>query len=163
MCRYVKNLKCKGKGDTKHNKPMPDYDQAKIYELGALLHGIIKDGPNAELTTLPVGFENTFHYLAQKLGIFVILTHFARRGAEGINTLKTTDFGTFEDPKHGKYYKLIVGSSSKNHQSDSENRDGGGLVLFKTNKFGFSPGQYLMDYMSKLNPKCQYLFPRPRR
>ena len=57
MFRYIKKLKEEGKGDTNHNKAIPEDDLAKVFELGVILHGIL-DGSNIDLARLPVGWEN---------------------------------------------------------------------------------------------------------
>ena len=158
----MKKLKEEGKADTEHNRPIPEHDLAKIYQLGIVMHEIV-NGSNVDLTLLPLGNENTYHYIAQRIAIFIIQSHFARRGREGIDQLNIADLEVFEHPKAGRFWRKVVGEASKNHKSDSEDLRGGGIILFMKNRFGFNPGQFLQDYIVKLDPKCPFLFPRPLR
>ena len=97
------------------------------------------------------------------MAITILQVHFGRRGREGVDLLKKTDIGIFEHPKVGRYYQKIVGESSKNHQMDSEILEAGGIIMFKVNNFGLDCGKYLEDYIAKLDPTCEFLFPRPLR
>ena len=159
---YVKNLKTKGKADTKHNPSIPEDDLIQVFQLGVVLHGIL-DGSNDDLTRLPADWENTYHYLAQYVAIVILEFHLGRRGREGINSLKKSDFDIFEHPKVGRYYQKIKGEASKNHKMDSEVLENGGIIMFSMNKYGLNCGQYLKDYIAKLDPTSEYLFTRPRR
>ena len=160
--RYVKQLKKEGKADTKHNPAIPEEDMVKVFGLGVVLHGIM-DGTNDDLTRLPANWENTYHYLAQYVAIVILEYHLGRRGREGINQLKKTDFDIFEHPTVGRYYQKIKGEATKNHKTDSEILENGGIVMFATNKYGLNCGQYIKDYIAKLDPTCDDLFPRPKR
>ena len=97
------------------------------------------------------------------MAIVILQVHLGRRGREGIDLLKKTDFEIFEHPTVGRYFQKIVGESSKNHKSDSEVLEAGGVIMFETNHFGLNCGQYLKDYIAKLDPTCEFMFPRPIR
>ena len=86
----------------------------------------------------------------------------ARRGIEGINSFKKTDFELQVDDDGNKSYKLVCGGLTKNHQDDSEDLSMGGVIPFDTNDHGFNPGQFFHDYLNKLHKDSPYLLQRPR-
>ena len=103
------------------------------------------------------------HFNAQKFLIVLIGLSEARRGREGFADLKKSDFKVFEDPDVGKYVKQVVSSSSKNHKEDSQDMRKGGILVCTKNEFGLDCGQFFLDYLSKLDPECEWLFAKPRR
>ena len=151
---FLKKLKINGKGDTKHNRPIPDHDMQKIYEGAVYYHGLM-NGSITDRAQIPKNWEFKPHYICQKYCIFLCLSHLGRRGRENINTLKISDFEIREHPHVGKFYKKIVGEATKNHKADSEDLEAGGIIPFKENEFGFNSGLFMQDYIAKLNPNCQ--------
>eukprot|EP00093_Oithona_nana_P003223 03223.XXX_133367_134008_1 [CDS] Oithona nana genome sequencing. len=96
--------------------------------------------------------------------MIILQVNLGRKGRERMDLLKKTDFEIFEHPKVGRYYQKIVGEpSSRNYNADSEVLEAGGVILFKVNEFGLNCGQYLKDYIAKLDPNCPFLFPIPKR
>ena len=91
--------------------------------------------------------------------------HLASRGIERMIQYEKEDFQIFEDEDDGtKYWKLVKGGETKCHKTDSEDVMGkGGRIYFKENSAGLNPGQYLEDFMKKLNPDCKNLMQRPKR
>ena len=91
--------------------------------------------------------------------------HTASRGRERMNTYKKTDFEIKMDEAEGlEYWKLVGGGETKNHKNtDQDLANKGGRIYFKPNIVGFNPGQYLKDFMAKLNPQHANLMQRPRR
>ena len=89
----------------------------------------------------------------------------ASRGLERIGQYDKKDFQIFVDEDNGqKYFKLVKGGETKNHKTDSEDVMGkGGRIYFNTNSAGLNQGQYLEDFMKKLNPAGKKLFQRPKR
>ena len=54
-----------------------------------------------------------------------------------------TTFATFED-EDGKYWKKVLGETSKNHRLDSEDLRKGGLIIYEPNAYnpGYNGGEY---------------------
>ena len=93
--------------------------------------------------------------------MFTIAHHFARRGQEGIDMLTKDHFKIFEDEGR-KFFKKILGEVSKNHSMDDQDMQIGGIIPILENN-SFSPGQFLKDYLTKLNPGCTFIFQKPKR
>ena len=90
--------------------------------------------------------------------------HLAGRGIERIASYKKSDFQILTDEDDGTHYwKLVVGGETKNHKNTDQDMTKGGRIYFKTNNIGLNPGQYIKDFLSKLNPKQECLFQRPTR
>ena len=140
---------------------IPREDLANVFELGKVLHGIL-NRTNIDLTKIPQTWENKYHYLAQYITMIILQVNLGRKERDRMDLLKKTDFEIFKHPKVGRYYQKIVGES-KYYDADSLVLESGGVIMFKDNEFGLNCGQYLKDYIAKLDPNCPYLFPRPMR
>ena len=152
-------MKDAGKADTTHKSAISDEDLASIFKLGAQLHEIIK-GKNVNIPGIQ---SEKIPSVVQKFVILMVGIHQARRGREGFDSLKKTDFKVFEHPKIGKYVKQVVTRSSKNHKDDSQDSRLGGILVCSENCFGLNCGELFLNYIAKLDPEYEYLFAKPRR
>ena len=170
---WMKKLKTEGKGDITHRPDIPAISLKKIHELGKILHELITGDPEHEsyqelMDQVPANPDNAgndkgFHYLCQNVVIFLFCHYLARRGREGLDMLKKCHFDLQNDGEGNYFFKKVIGEATKNHKSDSEDLENGGIIPFEPTPEGLSPGQFIQDWMSKLNPQCEFLFQRPRR
>ena len=165
---FVMELKAHGKADVRHNREVPDPILAKIYTLLSAIHDLMTGDPNDPtyddiLTRIPEEIHDKFHFYAQYGCMMIIMSFFARRGREGMADLKISDFEIITDDFGNRFYRKNRGELSKNHRTDSEDLDIGGLITFEVNAEGLSPGLYMKDFIGKLNKNCEYIFQRPAR
>ena len=52
---------------------------------------------------------------------------------------------------------------TKNHKTTDQDIEKGGRIYFNPNSVGLNPGEYLQDFMTKLNPKSKNLMQRPKQ
>ena len=67
---------------------------------------------------------------------------FIENGGVSHNTIHE-HFASFED-EDGKYWKKVLGETSKNHRLDSEDLRKGGLIIYEPNAYnpGYNGGEY---------------------
>jgi hypothetical protein len=164
----VKKLKSEGRGDTKNNKEIPDKSLDHLFTFLGLLQRILEADKESEIyaelmTQLPKKFVDKYHYLIQWAMMFLIGIHGARRGREGIHAIEIDDFLKVTDDNGFQYWSKVKGRISKNHQTDTENLEIGGIIPFVTNEAGLNPGRFLELYIGSLSPYNIQLFQRPRR
>ena len=165
---YAESLKSEGKGDVQHNCEVPDEILSDIYSLLATIHDLMNADPHDPsyetlLEKLPEQIHDSFHYYAQYGAMLVIMHFLARRGREGMAQLKKDDFRIIEDENGDRFYKKVRGELTKNHRTDSENLELGGLIPFTVTPENFSPGLYLKDFIGKLHKNCDFIFQKPAR
>lgn len=133
-----KKLKSEGKAIIKHKEAISPEDFEKIE---AFLD-----------TDTPEGLQRK---------IFInILIYFANRGRENLRSLKPSNF-IFETGDDGRMYVMLKDNATKNHQDDGSESQGGRMCeVPNTDK---CPVKLLRKYLSKLNPKCQFFFQKPKR
>ena len=161
-------LKDAGKADTSHHPEIPSSTLSALNSFLVILHKLIIGDPKTEeymslIEKIPQEWQSNYHYLCQYGMIFIIMNYLARRGREGFDILKKNSFELREDLECGKYFKKVTGESSKNHKVDDEDLEAGGIIPFNLTPEGLSPGKYFQDWMTKLNPKNDFLFQRPKR
>ena len=180
---FLKKLKSEGKGDTCHNDEIPKETLEKIFVFLKDVQGILEaDGDITDLieSNIPKEHRKTFHYLVEYGAFFLISLFTARRGREGLDSLKKEHFKICAEDGQ-KFFKKTVGELSKNHRygltnifkmsklvliffrSDDEDLTFGGIIPFEENDFGLNPGVYLEKYLERLHPECDFLFQRPKR
>jgi hypothetical protein len=115
------------------------------------------------MSQLPRTFVDKYHYLMQWALMFLLGLNGARRGREGIHAIEIEDFLKVTDDNGFQYWVKVKGRISKNHQTDTENLDIGGIISFLPNEAGLNPGRFLELYIQTLNPYNEHLFQRPRR
>ena len=94
---------------------------------------------------------------------FIIMMLNAKRGQEGFDQFKKTDFETIIDEEGFRYKRFAVKRTTKNHQNDSEDIRNGGSIPYETNSYGFSPADYIDEVFKRLNPENEYIMQRPAR
>ena len=102
--------------------------------------------------------------MAQYGAMFIIDMAFASRGRERMDFYTQDDFQILMDEDNNlRYWKLVNAGETKNHKSTDQDMEKGGRIYFKQNSIGLNAGEYLQDFMSKLNPKSKNLMQRPQR
>ena len=126
---------------------MPEQDLRQVYTFLIYMHSIM-DGTCQDLSRIPIGYEYKFHYLALRGAIFVLLHHISKKSRSQIDKFKVNDFQVIIDPMLGKVLQNI---------------QTGEYIPFCFNHYGLNCGQYLQDFISKLDPNCPWLLCRPLR
>ena len=172
---FCKTLKSEGRGDTHHNREIPDSVIAEIYELLATIYSLMIADPNDAsyqdlIRKLPESYRGDqgqtkgFNYLAQYGFLFIFIQFNARRGRENLDELKKTDLEMKKDEDGNIYFVKVTGELTKNHRSDSENvEETGGLIPDLVTPEGFNPALFVKEFLKKLNPKSEFVFQRPTR
>ena len=102
--------------------------------------------------------------MAQYGAMFIIQMSLASRGRERMDFYTKDDFQILMDEDNNlRYWKLVNGGETKNHKTTDEDMEKGGRIYFKKNSAGLNPGEYLQDFMSKLNPQSKNLMQRPKQ
>jgi hypothetical protein len=109
---YIRNLKKNGKGDTKHRQEIPNDSLIKITTMLKLICNLM--GTKDKLTMvngmadLPEQYRNKLHYLAQYGAQFILMSHTAKRGVEGLSDYKKEYLGIKTDlDTKLRYYKQV--------------------------------------------------------
>ncbi|KAJ8026414.1 Zinc finger MYM-type protein 2 [Holothuria leucospilota] len=92
---------------------------------------------------------------------FYLEYHFCRPGREGLRSLKKSSFGFGLDDENNEYVFLKFNEATKNHPGDLQDDFQSQNRMYATNDEK-CPVQAIKKYLSKLNPKCEYLFQRPK-
>lgn len=139
----LKKTRAAGKGKVNHKPIISEADFAKLYSHPSVL----------SLDT-PQGLSNR---------VFIeICLFFCRRGVQNLALLKKDDFQVLSDASGNRYVTKTTSEQDKNHTGDrleTEETEGG--RMYSTGKEG-CPVVTFMKYVSKLHPKCDRLFQRPR-
>ena len=110
------------------------------------------------------GKQVLHHYLAQYCAMFIIQMNTAGRGIERMESYKKSDFEIKVDEDTGEqYWKLVVGGETKNHKTTDQDMSKGGRIYFRTNNAGLNQGEYIRDFLTKLNPENRHFFQKPQR
>ena len=91
---------------------------------------------------------------------FELVLFLCRRGQENLRQLTKSCFVVKMGKKGEKYIEKVVDELTKNHRTDDEEEDGG--IIVERNDSS-CPVKSFEKYISKLNPKVDYLFQRPKR
>ena len=126
---FKKKLKAAGRGDPKHNEEIPKSSLDRIMVLLRKLQAIFRAAKNfgknsaeykkavAELAELADGYQNRYHFLLQYAAGYLLLSLFARRGREGIDTLTKKHFEkVFDEEENYSYWAKTKGELSKNQR-----------------------------------------------
>lgn len=140
---YLKDNKSSGNDTTKHKSAITDGDWHKLQNSTFL-------SPDAPSTL-------------QNKVLIDIITHFGRRGREGLRDMKKSTFLLCTDDAGRKYYKRAYNELTKNNQ-DSSGRDKDlnmDLSVMYEQPDSRCPVNSMMKYLSKLDPTCDLFFPYP--
>lgn len=162
----AKDLKKKGKGDTKHHEAIDNASLTKIFTLFQNVMEALKligtrsyEDRIGDL--IPSSYkDNYYHYLLQSGAQLILTLLQARRGREGLAEIKK-DSLELVSSSTVSYYKKVKREATKNHQFEPENLEKEGVILFTELECGFNPGAYTKTYLDSLNPSNPYLFQRP--
>ena len=136
----IKILRQSGNDITKHKKPIDSEDMAKIRE-------------SFKVET-PAGLQNKV--------FFDLLLHFARRGQEGLRELTKTSLVIKKDSRGRKYATMAYNEREKNHQGQNLKERDTEKLMFERPGDASCPVVSLEKYISKLNPRCDAFFQRPK-
>jgi hypothetical protein len=138
----LRKLRETGKDLTTHKCAIPEGDMAKMYQTGTLSN------------------ENPLSLLRK---VFVeISINFGRRGREGLRDLTRNSIIIKTDDKNREYATLTFNELDKNHQILSPKDQEKKQILYAQEDSEHCPIVSLKKYLSKLNPKCNSLFQRPK-
>lgn len=130
-------LKTSGKANVKHHPPITNDDMALI---------------QASLNL------DTAVGLQRKVFLDTMI-YFANRGMENVRQMKGDDFVLHVEGDI-EYYTLRD-MHTKNHQTDEEESQGGQMHALKGNPR--CPVMNMKNYLSKLNPLCEWMWQRPKQ
>ena len=152
---YMKKLKMEGKGDkTPLGTPIPKADLVTINQFLVYLHSIM-NGTNNDLSRIPQGYEQRYHNLMQKGLIFILFSFYGKKSSSSTYSsiqngeLKVDDFEIVNHPALGQCYTKVDEKEI--------------FIPFRENEHGLNYGQYMHDYLSKLNPTSSWLLTQPQR
>ena len=139
---YLKRNKAEGLDKTKHHETLSNADWAKLHDSIHLS------------TETPATLQNK---------VFVnIVTHFGRRGREGLTKLRKDTFTLSKDENGCEYFETAYKELTKNHQGlDPKDEEYQGIMFSEGDDR--CPVASLKKYLSKLSPNSQLLFTQPRR
>ena len=133
------SLKKEGKGKVNHKPPITNDDLLKLYSSPALS----TDHPKSLLRKV----------------FFDIMYFLCRRGQENLRTLTKTSFVVKHDEHGVEFVTKDIEEFDKNHRLNDKDVDGG--VIMATGKRNCAVAAFKL-YVSKLNPKIDALFQRPK-
>ena len=136
----IKILRQSGNDITKHKKPIDSEDMAKIRE-------------SFKVET-QAGLQNK---------VFLnLLLHFARRGQEGLRELTKTSLVIKKDSRGRKYDTMAYNEREQNHRGQNLKERDTEKLMFEHPGDASCPVASLEKYISKLNPRCDAFFQRPK-
>ena len=145
-------LKKKGRADTRHNRPLENLSLERIQHLMVLTLKLMKsDKAHIDAKDvspefmdyfqlkeyLPEGYEQNWHTLLPYLSMWMISLLLGRRGREGLDQLKKSDFEKFHDEDTGvTVFMKVRGELTKNHRTTDQDLAKGGKIPYKVNEQG---------------------------
>ena len=167
---YVSMIAKAGRNETTHHEEVNPTTMLAIYRLLAAVVKAVKarGSPNYEevKAQIPARLQERLHVLLQLGAMFVLNMFEVRRGAEGIEFLKATDFKEVADHLYEfKYVRKCVPELEKNNQEGSNTKCHGVIPDMVISEI-FNPFTLFTLYMSLLpGPNKQgvsFLFPKAR-
>jgi hypothetical protein len=142
FCGVLRKMREDGLDTTKHKSAVAPGDMEKLYKSGILSN----DNPLS---------------LQRKVYVEISLS-FGRRGREGLRELTKNSIQFKTDDRGHEYATLGYNELDKTHQiqqpKDAEKKQ----ILYAQEDSELCPIKTLKKYLSKLNPKCQSFFQRPK-
>jgi len=136
----ISELKREGKAHTLHKPPINKDDIKKLYESGL--------------------FSLTQPETLQNKVFFEIMLFFCRRGRQNLRELKKEDFSTYTDSSGVRYVCKVKDELTKNRRENDEAQES--QTMFETGG-PFCPVLSFEKYVTRLNPKNEFLFQRPKK
>ena len=167
---YITMIAKAGRNETTHHEEVHPETMLAIYRLLAAVVKAVKarGSPNYEeaKAQIPAMQQGRLHVLLQLGAMFVLNMFEVRRGAEGIEFLKSTDFKEFSDNLFKfKYLRKTVPELEKCNQEGSNTKCHGVIPDMVISEV-FNPFTLFSLYISLLpGPNKQgvsFLFPKPR-
>lgn len=134
LSELVKTLK---QDITTHKEPIDESDINKMFESGV--------------------FDVDKPETLQNKVLFDLISHFGRRGREGLRNLKKSNFIVLHDAKNRKYVTMAFNETDQN----LDTRENGMESRMYENSGKNCPVTSFEKYISKLNPECPDLFQKP--
>ena len=136
----IKELKTAGKDTTENKEPISQADLKKLQMSGLFS------------TETPETLQNKV--------FFDIMTHFGRRGREGLRSLKPTSFKFVTDSNGHHYVAMAYNEADKTHHGVDLKEKPKAPRMYETT--GEScPVRAFEKYLAKLNPENDALFRKP--
>ena len=136
----IKQMKRDGKDTSESKEPISHSDLNKLKESGLLS------------TNNPRCLQNKV--------ILDIMTHFGRRGREGLRSLKKDSFKVVADADGHMYLGMTFNESDKTHHGIDSREQNKAPRMYSTESIT-CPVKAYEKYLSKLNPECEALFQKP--
>ena len=140
----LKKNKAEGKDQTQHKTPITDKDWKTLHDSDALS------------TKAPTTLQNKV--------LTNLLTHFGRRGNEGLRQMTKKTFVQRKDENGKKYYEMAYNELTKNYQNStgkSKDISKGKAVMVEQANDPRCPVASFEMYLGLLHPNCDILFPYP--
>jgi integrase len=138
---YLKEIRREGKDTSKHHDTLTDADWKKLHESEALK------------IDNPTGLQKK---------VFVdIVTHFGRRGREGLRWLKKNSFLLLTDENGKEYYEPAYKELTKNDNGLMKDDIEYSGIMYSQPGDPRCPVASFKTYISKLHPASEYLFTYP--
>ncbi len=142
LCGIIKELKRAGKDTAENKEPVSSADLNKLQISGLF-----------SIET-PQSLQNKV--------LFDIMTHFGRRGREGLRSLKPSSFKVATDGDGHRYVAMSYNESDKTHHGiDSKEKPKAPRMYETKSQVSNCPVKALEKYLSKLNPENECLFQKP--
>ena len=137
----ITDLKKKGKAKVEHKPHIAAEDLKKFY------------ASEVFADTTPIGLQNKVW--------FKVMLYFCRRGRENLRQLTKDSFGIATDATGRRYVYQKTDELTKNRREKDEAEEGG--YMYEQADNSLCPMKSFEKYLSKLNPKCNALFQRPKK
>ena len=103
------------------------------------------------LEVVPDEFKHKYHHLAVFGAIFVLISQLQIKSREGLAFILKKHLVYTEDPNTGLKCYILT------------DNDAQGVIPFVENANGFNSGLFLQYYLTKMDPKSDFLFNIPQR
>ncbi len=163
-----------------YNKPIDICKDSVFKEANNVFQGILKENKRTgndktkktqaickadwlKLHSSPAVLANTPQSLQNKVFIN-IMTHFGRRGREGLRDLKKSSFNIKKDSQGREYVECAYNEVSKNHQTSglTDGRNQTESVMYEQPD-ETCPVKSFKRYINLLDPNCDVFFTLPKR
>lgn len=138
----LRHLRESGKDVTHHKSAITPGDMQKLYDSGL----VSNDSPSN---------------LQRKVFLEVCL-QFGRRGREGLREMKKSSIIIQKDDQNKEFATFAYNELEKNHQVHMPKEHEKKQIMYSQEDESTCPIFSLKKYLSKLNPKCEAFFQKPR-
>ncbi len=99
----------------------------------------------------------------QRLVFFQLQYMFCRRGREGLRSLKKDAFAIQKDASGRQFIRVTFNEHEKNHPGMLKEKFQRSKRVYEIPGDDHCPVKALQLYLSKLNPKCEWFYQRPKK